>query len=153
MAVPRPLERTWKVTLTATFKLTAPITLTSIPQNKVPVTTSATGDLTLHGVTKSVTFDVSAQRNGDKIDINVKVAGLNDPGTDKKLRILLAEETVRYVGSNKIRFHHNVVRAFPGGVAGKALTEAATKQNVSLSIGDLRGSLALLTRAVSGLQA
>ncbi len=54
---------------TATFKLTAPITLASIPADKVPATTKATGDLTLHGTTKSVTFDVGAQRNGDKIEV------------------------------------------------------------------------------------
>jgi polyisoprenoid-binding protein YceI len=54
---------------TATFKLTSPITLASIPADKVPVTTSATGDLTLHGTTKSMTFDVSAQRDGDKIEV------------------------------------------------------------------------------------
>ncbi|MCU1456883.1 MAG: YceI family protein [Actinomycetia bacterium] len=54
---------------TATFKLTSPITLSSVPKDKVPVTTSATGDLTLHGVTKSVTFDVTAQRDGDKVEV------------------------------------------------------------------------------------
>ena len=89
----------------------------------------------------NVKLTLSAKRNGDKIDIHAKVSGLNEPGTDKKLRILLAEETVRYVGSNQIRLHHNVVRAFPGGVEGMALTEAAAKQNVSISIGDLRGRL------------
>ena len=84
---------------------------------------------------------LSAERSGDKIDINVKVTGVNDPGSDKKLRILLAEETVRYLGSNKIRLHHNVVRAFPGGVKGHALTEAASKHNATVNLGDLRTQL------------
>jgi len=89
----------------------------------------------------SVKLTAKAERNGDKIDINVRVSGLADPGADKKLRILLAEETVRYLGSNKIRLHHNVVRAFPGGVAGQALNEAASKHSASISVGELRGQL------------
>jgi polyisoprenoid-binding protein YceI len=55
---------------TATFKLTAPIELASIPQNLVKITEKATGDLTLRGKTRSVTFDVVARRNGDKIEVN-----------------------------------------------------------------------------------
>lgn len=82
-----------------------------------------------------------ARRNGDRIDINVKVSDLNEPGADKKLRILLAEETVRYAGSNKIRLHHNVVRAFPGGVAGTALKDAASRHQASINLGELRSSL------------
>jgi hypothetical protein len=89
----------------------------------------------------SVKLTAKAQRDGDKIDIFVKVSGLGDPGSDKKLRILLTEETVRFAGSNKIRFHHNVVRAFPGGVAGKSLTEAASKHSASIDLGGLRRQL------------
>src|ERR1019366_6662216 len=37
---------------------------------------------------------------------------------------------------------HNVVRACPGGVAGKSLTEADSKHNVSVSVTELRGQLA-----------
>jgi polyisoprenoid-binding protein YceI len=55
---------------TATFKLTAPIDLGSVPANGVKVTKQATGDLTLRGKTKSVTFDILAQRNGDTIETN-----------------------------------------------------------------------------------
>ena len=55
---------------TATFKLTKPITLTSIPPNLTEVKVSATGDLTLHGKTTSVTFELKARRNGDKIEVN-----------------------------------------------------------------------------------
>jgi polyisoprenoid-binding protein YceI len=55
---------------TATFKLTQPIALSNIPQNLVKITEKATGDLTLRGKTRSVTFDVVARRNGDKIEVN-----------------------------------------------------------------------------------
>ncbi|MGZ4801952.1 MAG: YceI family protein [Acidimicrobiia bacterium] len=55
---------------TATFKLTAPIELGSVPANGKQVTVEATGDLTLRGKTKSVTFDIVAQRDGDTIETN-----------------------------------------------------------------------------------
>jgi polyisoprenoid-binding protein YceI len=54
----------------ATFKLTQPIELAQIPQDLVKITEKATGDLTLRGKTRSVTFDVVARRNGDKIEVN-----------------------------------------------------------------------------------
>ena len=43
---------------TSTFVLTAPIDFGAVPDEGGTVTSSATGDLTLHGTTKSVTFDV-----------------------------------------------------------------------------------------------
>jgi polyisoprenoid-binding protein YceI len=52
---------------TATFKLTKSIDLSTLPTNGVKVTATATGDLNMHGVTKSVTFPVTAQRNGSTI--------------------------------------------------------------------------------------
>jgi polyisoprenoid-binding protein YceI len=47
---------------TATFTLTEPLDFGTDPGVGKAVTVSATGDLTLHGVTKSVTFDLQAQR-------------------------------------------------------------------------------------------
>jgi polyisoprenoid-binding protein YceI len=55
---------------TATFKLTSPIDLGSIPANGKQVTVKATGDLTLHGKTNPVTFDIVAQRSGSTIETN-----------------------------------------------------------------------------------
>lgn len=89
----------------------------------------------------AIKLSAKATRKGDAIDISVDVAGLSNPSPDKKLRILLAEETVRYAGSNKIRMHHNVVRDFPGGVAGKALTDESSKHAASVNLGGLRGDL------------
>lgn len=86
-------------------------------------------------------LSAQAIRKGDRIEISVDVNGLANPGADKKLRILLAEETVRYAGSNKIRLHHNVVRAMPGGVEGKALMEKASKHTASIVLPELRSSL------------
>ena len=45
---------------TATFELTEPLALPELPEGKV-VETKATGDLTLHGVTKSVTIDLQVK--------------------------------------------------------------------------------------------
>lgn len=53
----------------ATFKLTQPIALGSEPPEAQVITVKATGDLTLHGVTKSVTIDIKAQRTGDAIEV------------------------------------------------------------------------------------
>src|SRR5580704_12330545 len=54
---------------TATFKLTQPVDLSTLPANGARVTPSATGNLDMHGVTKSVTFNLTAQRNGSIIQI------------------------------------------------------------------------------------
>ena len=45
---------------TSTFVLTAPIDFKQVPTDGTTITASATGDLTLRGTTKSVTFDVEA---------------------------------------------------------------------------------------------
>ena len=54
---------------TATFVITQPIELGEVPADGTEITASATGDLTIHGVTKSVTIEVKAQRNGDIVDV------------------------------------------------------------------------------------
>ena len=53
---------------TATFELTSPITLPSADATTADAT--ATGDLTLHGTTRSVTFDLSARRTGGKVAVS-----------------------------------------------------------------------------------
>jgi polyisoprenoid-binding protein YceI len=55
---------------TATFELTQPIELQSIPANLQQVTVKATGKLTLHGVTKDVTVDLTARLNGSNLEVN-----------------------------------------------------------------------------------
>ena len=55
---------------TATFKLTQPIDFGSVPADKVEIKANATGELTLHGVTKSVTFPVTARRNGANLEVS-----------------------------------------------------------------------------------
>jgi len=55
---------------TSSFVLTEPIALGSLPGDLEPVTVEATGDFTIRGVTRPVTFDLSARRNGAAIEVN-----------------------------------------------------------------------------------
>jgi polyisoprenoid-binding protein YceI len=54
---------------TSSFELTEPIELASIPAEGVQGTTKATGELTLRGTTKTVTFDLTGRRTGGTIEI------------------------------------------------------------------------------------
>ena len=54
----------------ATLTLTQPIDLGSVPGDLVQVTESVTADLTLRGVTQTVTFDLKARRNGANLEVN-----------------------------------------------------------------------------------
>ena len=56
---------------TSTFELTQPIQLQSIPANLQEVTVTATGKLTLHGVTKDVTVDLKARLNGSNETVTI----------------------------------------------------------------------------------
>jgi len=58
----------------ATFKLTSPIDISSLPTDGSTGKVTATGDLTLHGVTKSVQIPLEATYDGT----NIKVAGSLD---------------------------------------------------------------------------
>jgi polyisoprenoid-binding protein YceI len=55
---------------TATFSLISPIRLQSIPADRQDVSYQATGDLTMHGTTKPVTFTLNARRNGAAVEVN-----------------------------------------------------------------------------------
>ena len=55
---------------TATFELTGPIDIGSVPKVGQVVTTTVTGNLTLHGKTKAVTTQVSAKYDGTTISVN-----------------------------------------------------------------------------------
>jgi polyisoprenoid-binding protein YceI len=55
---------------TATFKLTSPIDLATLPADGATVSVPATGALTLHGTTKTVTTTVTAKRSGGTIQVN-----------------------------------------------------------------------------------
>lgn len=58
---------------TATFVLTEPIELGEEPADGEEVTATATGDLTLHGVTREVVIDLVARRDGDTFAVDGSV--------------------------------------------------------------------------------
>ena len=53
----------------ATFKLTTPIDLGSAPADGQTITTTASGELTLHGVTRTVQVPIDAQLSGDVVTV------------------------------------------------------------------------------------
>jgi polyisoprenoid-binding protein YceI len=53
---------------TATFTLTTPVELGEAPAQGDTVTAEATGELTVHGVTREVTVPVEARWDGDTIE-------------------------------------------------------------------------------------
>jgi polyisoprenoid-binding protein YceI len=55
---------------TASFTLSAPVELASVPAAGAATTVSVTGDLTVRDVTRSVTFDLAATRTADGIAVN-----------------------------------------------------------------------------------
>ena len=55
---------------TSTFALTKPIDLGSVPADGATITETATGNLTLHGTTKAVTFTVQARKSGSTISVS-----------------------------------------------------------------------------------
>jgi polyisoprenoid-binding protein YceI len=88
---------------TATFVLTAPIELGSVPADGETITATATGELTMHGVTNAVTFEVQAQIEGERIGVLGNIAilfadyGIDNPsnavatvGDDGLLEFVLA---------------------------------------------------------------
>jgi polyisoprenoid-binding protein YceI len=54
---------------TATFTLTTPIELGSAPVDGRAIEVTASGDLTLHGVTRSVTVPIQARLSGDVVTV------------------------------------------------------------------------------------
>ena len=58
---------------TATFVLTEPIKLRSVPQKGKKVITDATGDFTLHGVTRRVTIPLEGRWDGETVQVVGKI--------------------------------------------------------------------------------
>ena len=58
---------------TATFKLSSPVVLSSIPAVGVQASTQATGVLTMHGTSKTVTFTITGRRTAEGIQITGQI--------------------------------------------------------------------------------
>jgi hypothetical protein len=84
---------------------------------------------------------VAADLRGDALTVRAKVSNLAEPGEAKRLKFVVVEEKVRYAGGNRLRFHHVVVRAMPGGADGLALTQREGAHEATLQLGELRQEL------------
>ena len=91
------------------------------------------------GETKNASIDLSATRDGDAIKINAKAVTDSKTKESKPfLRLVLVEDAVKYTGGNKLRFHHHVVRSFPGGADGIKLVAGEAKQSLTVNLADVR---------------
>jgi hypothetical protein len=90
---------------------------------------------------KGANLKLTVKRDGDKLNLQAQVSGLKKTGDKVRLRFVLVEDVVRYPGRNGQRLHHHVVRAFPGGVKGEALTEKSATKTASVSLAELRKGL------------
>jgi len=75
----------------------------------------------------------SVSRNGDSLTVNVTADGVKE-AKGLKLKVVLTEDSIHYVGGNALRFHHHVVRHFAGGVAGSELKDGKTAKTLSIDL-------------------
>jgi hypothetical protein len=87
-------------------------------------------------------LSLTAVRQGDQVRLAAKVVELKKPRGSLKIRFVLVEETIRYVGGNGLRFHHHVVRSFPGGAAGLPVPPDGQMVAVTEDLSELRKKLA-----------
>jgi hypothetical protein len=98
--------------------------------------------------TKAAKLDLKATRSGDRIVVSGTAQALDPPVAkegDKpqlRLRLVLTEEIVKYVGGNRLRFHHHVVRGFAGGIEGKELAASQTTVKETIDLAEVRKVLA-----------
>jgi hypothetical protein len=101
---------------------------------------------------KRAAIDLKATREGDSIRIVAEATAVKGEDADKgeekagegskpRLRLVLTEESIRYVGGNGLRFHHHVVRALPGGADGKELTDGTCRQELSVDLNEVRAGI------------
>lgn len=90
--------------------------------------------------TSEVKISGKANRTGDKVNVSVEVVG--GDGDEMKLRLLVVEETIKYVGGNALRFHHQVVRAMPGGAGGVNIKDKTFKHSAAVDLVNVRKELA-----------
>jgi hypothetical protein len=84
----------------------------------------------------------SAVRDGDRVQVRVEVIEARAPAPTWRLRLVLTEETVRYVGGNGLRLHHYVARAMLGGSGGVPVPAAGGALTAAVDLAELRDRLA-----------
>ncbi len=82
---------------------------------------------------------LTASRKDDDIDMTAEVSASS--GAEVRLRFVLVEELAKYPAGNGQYEHHQVVRAFPGGMDGFPVTATSQKHTASVKVSQLRGFL------------
>src|SRR5580765_1683024 len=96
---------------------------------------------------KAARIELKVTRSGNRILVAAAAqADAKDEAKEKdesklRLRVAITEELIRYVGGNRLRFHHHVVRGFPGGVEGKELEAGAGKVELTVDLDEVRQGL------------
>ncbi len=97
---------------------------------------------------KKASIELKVERTGE--DVKINVVAKSDAAKDEKdidqaskvkLRLAVVEEQVRYLGRNRLRFHHHIVRAMPGGAAGKSLVSGEITAEHTVNLAALRKTL------------
>lgn len=86
-------------------------------------------------------LDLNVSRSGDEIKMTAKVSDLAKTGKNARLRFIVFEDVVHYVGSNGQRLHQHVVRAMPAGQDGIAMEEKSGTYTATLNVAKLRTTL------------
>ena len=73
--------------------------------------------------TTDVTVRGGVKRTGDEFAVTVELTGKKDLDETAVLRLVLVEDTVKYVGGNGLRFHHHVVRSLLGTQKGVKIAD------------------------------
>ena len=90
------------------------------------------------GQSSPVKVTGTATRAGDKLEIAAEVAGAP---AGARLRLVVTEESIKYVGGNRLRFHHHVVRAMPGGADGVEVKEGSFRHAATVDLAEVRKGL------------
>jgi hypothetical protein len=94
--------------------------------------------------TTDVTVRGGVKRTGDEFAVTVELTGKKDLDETAVLRLVLVEDTVKYVGGNGLRFHHHVVRSLLG--TQKGIKIADLKDGKSATTHDLKALRTDLTK-------
>ena len=73
--------------------------------------------------TTDVTVRGGVKRTSDSLAVTVELTGKKDLDEAAVLRLVLVEDTVKYVGGNGLRFHHHVVRSLLGTQKGVKIAD------------------------------
>ncbi|MGL6075520.1 MAG: hypothetical protein ACRC8S_15305 [Fimbriiglobus sp.] len=84
----------------------------------------------------------TVNQTGDDITVGLSIEGVKEP-EELKLRLVLVEDNIKYVGGNGLRFHHHVVRSFLGTIDGVKLTSLKEgKYETKANLGKVKEELA-----------